>query len=1006
MLIRYQILAAVTISCIAIAVVMTAGLREQMTLQEASLSSTSTTLFDASWSNTNESSFVTYLEKWNPDGFSNDFIDRFGPNADLSEFDEPEIGVLNSAIAERDADFVDDLLSYVLESEFDEGYLSFAIVYALDGERLFCGSAFDYGIDPCSSTAKIDFQSPLNTFLQRTVRSKRQIIFVDDVSNEEASTINQAIVFPVKNAKREIIGVTALARNMFSNIELYEELYEVRAAIITPDYELSMEDYDTVEDGVFGINDIDALIEAAKSTLQASVSRSIFTERRDDLGASVTVLSLSDYLPGGRANLVIFQDQQEQIDALSANNYLVYSVVIALIVLITLGVVFITAKAFAGITSAISVLQSLTNDQLDAQMPARKGLLASDTDEVGQLAESLESYRATLLENRANAEDRYQRRRQRDQIILEKMSNLAEQLDGDAKQLMTGDIERMKELSEQESENDREDSSIEMMSLAFTRMSDEVNQLIKAKTEDMEAARDEAISANANRAQFFNNMSHELRTPLNAVLGYSEMLQEECEDMGYDDLLPDIERINTSGRHLLALINDVLDLSKIEAGKMEVFPTNFDIENVVEMLTAINTPLSEKTGNAFVIEQDQVSGTMYSDETKLRQILTNFLSNGFKNTEKGTVTLRITPEAATDGSNREMIRFSVIDTGTGIPPEALETLFDEFTQVQTSTMQKAAQVQASTGLGLAVTKKLAEMMGGTVAVTSEMGVGSDFSLILPRNISADDDDLVAVENTEAVDSEKPYVVLIDDDPAIHEVVKRTLKKADINLIGTTDGERGLQIIRDKKPGLILLDVYMSGRDGWSILREIKTDDSIKDVPVAMVTQLSEEKFAESLGADGYFTKPIDRAVFVQEVHRLLGSEAASESKVLVVDDDENTRELLSRILSDEGFSASSAEDGMAGLELIKSTLNDDDRPRLIVLDIEMPRMDGLQFLDAYSEQVAAEQHVPIVIFSGKDMSTTQQEILDQFHNVKGFVPKGDMSNLTSFISKLNLEQTG
>lgn len=1006
MLIRYQILAAVTISCIAIAVVMTAGLREQMTLQEASLSSTSTTLFDASWSNTNESSFVTYLEKWNPDGFSNDFIDRFGPNADLSEFDEPEIGVLNSAIAERDADFVDDLLSYVLESEFDEGYLSFAIVYALDGERLFCGSAFDYGIDPCSSTAKIDFQSPLNTFLQRTVRSKRQIIFVDDVSNEEASTINQAIVFPVKNAKREIIGVTALARNMFSNIELYEELYEVRAAIITPDYELSMEDYDTVEDGVFGINDIDALIEAAKSTLQASVSRSIFTERRDDLGASVTVLSLSDYLPGGRANLVIFQDQQEQIDALSANNYLVYSVVIALIVLITLGVVFITAKAFAGITSAISVLQSLTNDQLDAQMPARKGLLASDTDEVGQLAESLESYRATLLENRANAEDRYQRRRQRDQIILEKMSNLAEQLDGDAKQLMTGDIERMKELSEQESENDREDSSIEMMSLAFTRMSDEVNQLIKAKTEDMEAARDEAISANANRAQFFNNMSHELRTPLNAVLGYSEMLQEECEDMGYDDLLPDIERINTSGRHLLALINDVLDLSKIEAGKMEVFPTNFDIENVVEMLTAINTPLSEKTGNAFVIEQDQVSGTMYSDETKLRQILTNFLSNGFKNTEKGTVTLRITPEAATDGSNREMIRFSVIDTGTGIPPEALETLFDEFTQVQTSTMQKAAQVQASTGLGLAVTKKLAEMMGGTVAVTSEMGVGSDFSLILPRNISADDDDLVAVENTEAVDSEKPYVVLIDDDPAIHEVVKRTLKKADINLIGTTDGERGLQIIRDKKPGLILLDVYMSGRDGWSILREIKTDESIKDVPVAMVTQLSEEKFAESLGADGYFTKPIDRAVFVQEVHRLLGSEAASESKVLVVDDDENTRELLSRILSDEGFSATSAEDGMAGLELIKSTLNDDDRPRLIVLDIEMPRMDGLQFLDAYSEQVAAEQHVPIVIFSGKDMSTTQQEILDQFDNVKGFVPKGDMSNLTSFISKLNLEQTG
>ena len=1006
MLIRYQLLAAVTLSCVAIAAVMGFGLNQQIKLQEETLSTTNTTLFDASWSNTNESSFITYLEKWNPDGFSNDYIDRFGPRADLSEFDEPEIGILNTAIAERDIDFVDDLVSYIFESEFDEGYLSFSIIYALDGERLFCGSAFDFGIDPCSSTAKIDFQSPLDTFLERTVRAKRQIVFVDDVSNTEASTINQAIVFPVKNADRKIIGVVVIARNMFSNIELYEELYEVRAAIITSDYDLSLESYDTVEEGVFGINDIGALIEAAKIEVQNQVSRSIFTENLTDLGASVTVLSLSDYLPGDRASLVVFQDQKEQFDALAASTLLVYSIVIALIVFITFGVIYITAKAFAGITSAIGVLKSLTNDELDAQMPVRKGLLASETDEVGQLAESLENYRATLVENHANAEDRYQRRRQRDQIIIEKMSNLAEQLDGEAKDLMVGDIARMKELSEQESEGDREDSSIEMMSLAFTRMSDEVNQLIKAKTADMEAARDEAISANANRAQFFNNMSHELRTPLNAVLGYSEMLQEECEDMGYDDLLPDIERINTSGRHLLALINDVLDLSKIEAGKMEVFPTNFDIENVVEMLTAINTPLSEKTGNAFVIEQDEISGTMYSDETKLRQILTNFLSNGFKNTEKGTVTLRITPETDSDGSNREMIRFSVIDTGTGIPPEALATLFDEFTQVQTSTMQKAAQVQASTGLGLAVTKKLAEMRGGTVEVTSEVGVGSDFSLILPRNIDGDDSDLEDVADLEPADSDKPYVVLIDDDPSIHELVKRTLSKVNINLIGATDGERGLQIIRDKKPGLILLDVYMSGRDGWSILREIKTDDAIKDVPVAMVTQLSEEKFAESLGADGYFTKPIDRAVFVKEVSRLLGSDASPESKVLVVDDDKNTRELLSRILTDEGFAATTAEDGVAGLEAITSTLEDEDRPRLIVLDIEMPRMDGLQFLDAYAAQVSEEHHVPIVIFSGKDMSTTQQEILDQFDNVKGFVPKGDMSNLTSFISKLNFDKVG
>ena len=392
MLIRYQLLAAVTLSCVAIAAVMGFGLNQQIKLQEETLSTTNTTLFDASWSNTNESSFITYLEKWNPDGFSNDYIDRFGPRADLSEFDEPEIGILNTAIAERDIDFVDDLVSYIFESEFDEGYLSFSIIYALDGERLFCGSAFDFGIDPCSSTAKIDFQSPLDTFLERTVRAKRQIVFVDDVSNilPASSTINQAIVFPVKNADRKIIGVVVIARNMFSNIELYEELYEVRAAIITHiDYDLSLESYDTVEEGVFGINDIGALIEAAKIEVQNQVSRSIFTENLTDLGASVTVLSLSDYLPGDRASLVVFQDQKEQFDALAASTLLVYSIVIALIVFITFGVIYITAKAFAGITSAIGVLKSLTNDELDAQMPVRKGLLASETDEVGQLAESL-----------------------------------------------------------------------------------------------------------------------------------------------------------------------------------------------------------------------------------------------------------------------------------------------------------------------------------------------------------------------------------------------------------------------------------------------------------------------------------------------------------------------------------------------------------------------------------------------------------------------------------------
>ena len=484
-------------------------------------------------------------------------------------------------------------------------------------------------------------------------------------------------------------------------------------------------------------------------------------------------------------------------------------------------------------------------------MKERSGFLASEQDEVGQLKRSLESYRESLLENRSISENNYRRRKERDALIISKMGDLADKLDGEAKNLMLGDIKRMNELSEQESEGDtREDASIEMMSLAFSRMSDEVLQLIDAKTEDMKSARDEAITANANRSQFFANMSHELRTPLNAIIGYSEMLEEECEDMGHDDLLPDVQRINSSGRHLLTLINDVLDMQKIEAGKMEIYPTAFDIDGTIEMLNAINMPLSEKTGNAYVVERsDDVAGAFFQDETKLRQIVTNYVSNAFKNTESGTVTLKVTKEAEPkDG--REMVRFAVQDTGTGIPEEALAGLFDEYTQVQTSTMAKSAQVQASTGLGLSVTKKLAIMMGGDVEVESEVGTGSIFSLVIPRRL--EDEEENAEEQPDVEDSEKPYVVLIDDDPNVHEMVKRTLNKANINLIGATDGERGLQIIRERMPQLILLDVYMSGRDGWSILREVKSDPELHAIPVAMVTQLSEEKFAESLGAERLF----------------------------------------------------------------------------------------------------------------------------------------------------------
>jgi CheY-like chemotaxis protein len=397
-----------------------------------------------------------------------------------------------------------------------------------------------------------------------------------------------------------------------------------------------------------------------------------------------------------------------------------------------------------------------------------------------------------------------------------------------------------------------------------------------------------------------------------------------------------------------------------------------------------------------LIEYENGLGTMFQDETKVSQCLTNFLSNAFKFTSEGTVTLTIEPF---DENGVEMIRFNVQDTGVGMTPEQLVTVFEEYQQGERST--KAETAQRGTGLGLSLTKSYAELMGGRVDAESEKGVGSTFAFIIPRDFS----------NDEASDANDPIVrnlddqsivVLIDDDPAMHDVVRRTLSKSGVTMVGATNGERGLEIVRESKPKLILLDVYMSGRDGWSILREVKSDPELKDIPVVMVTQLSEERFAKSLGADGYFTKPIDRKRFVEEISRILGAASPSE-QVLVIDDDENTRTLLSRILAEEGWQSIVANDGIDGLEKINELGEKDQKPSLIVLDIDMPRMDGFEFLEVYSRDIPAERRSPVLIFSGKDLSTMQHDLLVQYENVRGVQSKEDVPGLTALIKEIQQE---
>ena len=698
------------------------------------------------------------------------------------------------------------------------------------------------------------------------------------------------------------------------------------------------------------------------------------SEKAFDLGSSITLLPLSSYLSAEEAQLFIFKDEEESMIAANKElqNGLIYAAVIVLLVIALLTA--LTAVTFGGITRAIEVLKGLTEGDHSQQMPQRRGIFASDNDEVGELSSALQSYRGKLLELEDIRAEQASRRKERDSVIIEKMSHLADQLEGDAKTLILNDIGKMRELEKQETERG-EEASVELMLLAFTRMSDEVNALINARTSEMEKARDEAIDAKGETSRFFANMSHELRTPLNAILGYGEMLAEDCEDLGYDDLLPDLKKITSAGTHLLSLINNILDISKIESGKMELYITSFEIEDVVDVIRDISAPLVSKNNNAFQCNIQDGIGAMRQDETKLRQCLSNLLSNAAKFTEAGTVTLEV--DASLE-KEIEMVSFKVIDTGEGMSEEGVGKVFEVYTQAERSTSAK----HGGTGLGLPLSREMAQMMGGDITLTSELGVGSVFTLKLPRDCPQDEHE-VSDSVLEGIDDDEKLVVLIDDDVTMHDLIKRTLNKIGLTLVGATDSEKGMQMVRETKPKLLLLDVLMPGRDGWSILRECKSDPELKDMPVIMVSQLNQDTLANSLGADDYITKPIDRELFLKTIKNILGDGDTDNNKILIIDDDENTRDLLSRMLKEGGWVPKTAKDGKEGLD----QLGED--PALIVLDLEMPRMDGFEFLNQYIETVKEEDRCPILVYSGKDLTDVQKELLE--NNVEGLVRKDEVS---------------
>ncbi len=490
----------------------------------------------------------------------------------------------------------------------------------------------------------------------------------------------------------------------------------------------------------------------------------------------------------------------------------------------------------------------------------------------------------------------------------------------------------------------------------------------RKQSQDAELEREAAQAASEAKSAFLATMSHELRTPLNAVVGYSEMLIEDAEDRGEDAVVADLNKILGAARHLLALISDILDLSKVEAGRMELALETFDLDPVLDNVVATVQPLVAKNRNTLVVERQPSLGRMRSDLTKLRQSLFNLLSNACKFTEEGRVTMRARSEGP------EWLSFEVADTGIGMTSEQLSRLFQAFSQADDSTSRK----YGGTGLGLMLTRNFCRMMGGDVSVLSRAGEGTTFTIRLPRH-TAETAPVPEVPSAVTTRINTRKVLVVDDNSDAREILSRSLEKAGYRVMVAVGGEEGLEKAREFKPDLITLDVLMPRMDGWKVLTELKQDPELSQVPVLLISIRVDREMALTLGAAGFLTKPVDREELLSVVHRL----APRAKSALVVDDDPHARSLLVRYL--EGWDVREAPDGLAALGLLR------DRPAdLILLDLVMPRMDGfeLQRMLRDSDDTRLAK-IPIIVVSSKDLTPEEIQELEGAERPilrKGFQP--------------------
>jgi CheY-like chemotaxis protein/signal transduction histidine kinase len=480
--------------------------------------------------------------------------------------------------------------------------------------------------------------------------------------------------------------------------------------------------------------------------------------------------------------------------------------------------------------------------------------------------------------------------------------------------------------------------------------------LAEAKRLAEERAKELAQSARL-KSQFLANFSHEIRTPLNGIIGYVDLLSREEGERLTPHGRRDLRTVRRNAKTLLALINDILDLSKIEAGQVDVVEEEVDLSKLAEECSATVEEILRGRDVELVVDVDEAARSLITDGLKMRQILLNLLSNAAKFTEVGEVALR----AKAEGETLDLV---IEDTGVGIASEDLPHIFEKFRQVDGS----RTRTKGGTGLGLAIVHELVHLLGGEIEVSSTLGRGTTFHARLPGLVrgSGKSTSSSPAEKWESLRSSQTFrVLVVDDDPMIQQLARRELEADGFEVVLAADGIEALRVVRETQPDAVLLDIRLPRLDGWNVLSELKSDPELRRLPVIILSVEEERARGYSLGAYEYLVKPVEPSALTEVVSRALT--VGEGGHVLVVDDDADTRELVQRRLREDGFDVEAAGTGNDALLKVRH-----DPPALMVLDLVMPEPDGFDVLERLR---LAGHDFPVVIFTGKVLDDTDQRRL-------------------------------